>query len=112
MMVRREQGTALRQVQMLFQVGTIGSLSDRQLLEQFHSRAADAAEAAFAGLVERHGPMVIRACRSVLQDEHAVEDAFQDRVLCWPHSCRRKAPKPPFPLPWQARRFAWRRTLR
>ncbi len=81
MMVRREQGTALRQVQMLFQVGTLGSLSDRQLLEQFQSRAADAAEAAFAGLVERHGPMVIRTCRSVLQDEHAVEDAFQATFL-------------------------------
>ncbi len=81
MMVRREQGTALRQVQMLFQVGTIGSLSDRQLLEQFQSHAADAAEAAFAGLVERHGPMVIRACRSVLQDEHAVQDAFQATFL-------------------------------
>jgi RNA polymerase sigma factor (sigma-70 family) len=81
MMVRREQGTALRQVQMLFQVGTIGSLSDRQLLEQFQSRAGDAAEAAFAGLVERHGPMVIRTCRSVLRDEHAVEDAFQATFL-------------------------------
>ena len=38
-MVRGEQGTALRHVQMLFEVGTIGSLTDRQLLEQFRSRA-------------------------------------------------------------------------
>ena len=80
-MVGREQGTALQHVKLLFEVGAIGSLSDRQLLEQFQSRARDAAEAAFAILVERHGPMVIRTCRSVLQDEHAVEDAFQATFL-------------------------------
>jgi RNA polymerase sigma factor (sigma-70 family) len=80
-MVRREQGSALRNVKLLFELGTIGSLSDRQLLEQFQSREADTAEAAFAILVERHGPMVIRTCRSVLQDEHAVEDAFQATFL-------------------------------
>ena len=80
-MVGREQGTALRHFKLLFEVGTIGSLSDRQLLEQFQSRAGDAAEAAFAILVERHGPMVIRTCRSILQDEHAVEDAFQATFL-------------------------------
>ena len=80
-MVGREQGTALRHFKVLFEVGTIGSLSDRQLLEQFQSRAGDAAEAAFAILVERHGPMVIRTCRSVLRDEHAVEDAFQATFL-------------------------------
>ncbi len=80
-MVQGEQGTALRHVQMLFEVGTIGGLTDRQLLEQFRSRAGDAAEAAFAGLVERHGPMVIRTCRSILRDEHAVEDAFQATFL-------------------------------
>ena len=80
-MVRGEQETALRNVRMLFAVGTTGSLTDRQLLEQFRSRAGDAAEAAFAGLVERHGPMVIRTCRSVLRDEHAVEDAFQATFL-------------------------------
>ena len=80
-MVGREQGTALRHVKLLFEVGTIGSLSDRQLLEQFQSRSGDAAEAAFAILVERHGPMIIRTCRSVLQNEHAVEDAFQATFL-------------------------------
>jgi DNA-directed RNA polymerase specialized sigma24 family protein len=35
-----------------------------------------AAELAFATLVERHGPMVLRACRNVLRDEHEVMDAF------------------------------------
>ena len=76
-MLQGEQGGALRRVQVLFEFGTMGSLTDRQLLEQFRTRAGDAAEAAFACLVERHGPMVIRTCRSVLRDEHAAEDAFQ-----------------------------------
>jgi hypothetical protein len=87
-MVGREQGTALQHVKLLFEVGAIGSLSDRQLLEQFQSRARDAAEAAFAILVERHGPMVIRTCRSVLQDEHAVEDAFKRPSWCSSHGKR------------------------
>ena len=80
-MVRGEQGAALRHLEVLFEVGTIGSLPDRQLLEQFRGRTGNAAAAAFACLVERHGPMVIRTCRACLRDEHAAEDAFQATFL-------------------------------
>src|SRR5262249_28354539 len=38
-------------------------------------------EAAFEALVERHGPMVLRACQRVLHDRHAAEDAFQATFL-------------------------------
>src|SRR5262249_4674002 len=34
-------------------------------------------EAAFAALVARHGPMVLRVCRRALGDAHAAEDCFQ-----------------------------------
>ena len=48
--------------------------SDALLLDRF-VRQHD--ESAFAALVQRHGPMVLRVCRRVLADLHAAEDAFQ-----------------------------------
>jgi len=65
----------------LFQVGTAAGLSDLSLLERFADRRDEAAEVAFAGLVERHGPMVLRVCRSVLGDRDEAEDAFQATFL-------------------------------
>jgi RNA polymerase sigma factor (sigma-70 family) len=50
------------------------AVPDEQLLERF-ARQHD--EAAFAALVRRHGPLVMGACRRVLQDWHAAEDCFQ-----------------------------------
>jgi RNA polymerase sigma factor (sigma-70 family) len=77
-MANAASSTTLRQIDRLFGAGTVAGLSDPQLLERF---AADRDEAAFAALVERHGPMVLRVCRGVLQDEHAAEDAFQATFL-------------------------------
>ncbi len=51
--------------------------TDRQLLEGFVKDSGEAAEEAFATLLERHGPMVFGVCRSLLDDPHRVEDAFQ-----------------------------------
>src|SRR5262245_29760530 len=48
--------------------------ADAELVERFVRRRD---EVAFAALVERHGPMVLRLCRRVLADLHAAEDAFQ-----------------------------------
>src|SRR5262245_49286728 len=68
----------VRQLESLFGGGSVAGLSDRQLLERFVSdRDSLAAEAAFAALVARHGPMVLGVCRQLLGDHHHAEDAFQ-----------------------------------
>jgi RNA polymerase sigma factor (sigma-70 family) len=52
--------------------------ADARLLERF-VRCRD--QKAFAVLVARHGPMVLRVCRRTLADSHAAEDAFQATFL-------------------------------
>jgi RNA polymerase sigma factor (sigma-70 family) len=74
-------GAAFRSIRALFTTGTVGGLTDRQLLERFTNRDGDGAELAFASLVERHGPMVLRVCRTLLRDAHLAEDAFQATFL-------------------------------
>lgn len=61
-MEKRRSVLALRQMRTLFDVGAVGGLSDAHLLDQFSTGHREAAEAAFATLVERHGPMVLRVC--------------------------------------------------
>jgi len=70
-----------RQLDRLFRLGTVGAMTDLQLLEQFVAGGDEAAELAFEALVDRHGPMVFRVCQSVLRDRHAAEDAFQATFL-------------------------------
>ena len=48
-------------------------LTDAELLRRFIDTRE---EAAFALLVQRHGPMVLGVCRRILRDRHATEDAF------------------------------------
>ena len=73
-MSRRDLGT-------LFNLGVIAGRTDGQLLERFASRPDEGAELAFAALVERHGPMVLRVCRGILRDDHEAMDAFQATFL-------------------------------
>ena len=65
----------------LFDIGVVGDLSDGQLLERFTTGHREAAELAFHSLVERHGPMVLRVCRRLLDDPNDAEDAFQATFL-------------------------------
>jgi RNA polymerase sigma factor (sigma-70 family) len=55
-----------------------GQGSDGDLLRRY---AAGHDEAAFAALVQRHGPMVWKACRRALCDHHDAEDVFQATFL-------------------------------
>jgi RNA polymerase sigma factor (sigma-70 family) len=53
-------------------------LTDGELLLRF-SRQRE--EAAFLALLQRHGPMVLGVCQSILHDAHDAEDAFQATFL-------------------------------
>jgi RNA polymerase sigma factor (sigma-70 family) len=88
--------TAARPLEALFRLGTIGALTDAQLMEQFVAHRGQDAEDAFAAIVERHGPMVLRVCSRILIDPNDAEDAFQVTFLV---------------LARKARSTAWRESL-
>ena len=56
-------------------------MNDGQLLARFSAGRDELAEIAFAVLVRRHGPLVLRVCRQILGDPHIAEDAFQATFL-------------------------------
>lgn len=74
MQTRRQGLRYLRQVA----ASAEGSRLDAELLERF---VASNDQAAFTGLVERHGPLVMRVCRRVLRNHHDAEDVFQATFL-------------------------------
>ncbi len=77
-MATAQSGTLLRHIQRLTASRCVEQWTDRQLLDHFAARHD---EAAFAALVSRHGPMVLRVCRRVLHHEQDAEDAFQATFL-------------------------------
>jgi RNA polymerase sigma factor (sigma-70 family) len=77
----------VRDIQTLFDAGTVGGLSDRQLLDRFTTARDGSCEAAFEVLVRRHGPMVLRVCRNVLKDWNDAEDAFQATFVVLARRC-------------------------
>jgi RNA polymerase sigma factor (sigma-70 family) len=76
-MATAQLGTLLRHLHQLA-AGRAPEWTDRQLLDDFAARHD---ENAFAALVARHGPMVLRVCRRVLGHEQDAEDAFQATFL-------------------------------
>ena len=73
--------TKTNDLSVLFNDGVIGSRTDSQLVEQFVAHDREAAELAFAVLVKRHGPMVLRTGRTIVGDEHMAEDVVQATFL-------------------------------
>ena len=80
-MAGRTSGIIAHDLQVLFYAGTVVGLTDGQLLRRFTHRRDDVGQAAFAALVARHGPMVLRVCSGVLRDLTDIEDAFQATFL-------------------------------
>jgi RNA polymerase sigma factor (sigma-70 family) len=62
----------------MIECGRFEGVSNDELLQRF-VHAQD--HTAFAALLQRHGPLVLRVCRQVLQDSHEAEDAFQATFL-------------------------------
>jgi RNA polymerase sigma factor (sigma-70 family) len=65
----------------LWTAGSGVGLSDSELLARFADGAPDASDTAFEVLVDRHGSMVLRVCRDILDDPHDADDAFQATFL-------------------------------
>lgn len=68
----------LRYIQRLVAVEQSRAQGDQELLRRF---VKDRDEAAFAALVERHGPLVWSACRRLLKSEQDAEDVLQATFL-------------------------------
>lgn len=58
-------------------VALAGAIAERTDGQLFGAFVADRDEDAFAGLVRRHGPMVLGVCRRITGDPATAEDAFQ-----------------------------------
>ncbi|WP_165234385.1 sigma-70 family RNA polymerase sigma factor [Aquisphaera insulae] len=78
--IRGTRGTGAGTAAMgrLLSRGVLTGLGDDALLERF---LADRDEEAFAAIVARHGPMVMRVCRGVVRNASDAEDAFQASFL-------------------------------
>ena len=77
-MPRGQMDPVLRFVRKLAAPKDAVHLEDRELLELFRNHND---QAAFAALVRRHGPMVLRLCQRVAQNEHDAEDVVHPLEL-------------------------------
>ena len=76
-MDRGSENQALRQIRTLYAPGSIGGLTDGQLVERFSTGPGPTGRTPSRVLVRRHGPMVLGVCRRMLRGSADAEDAFQ-----------------------------------
>jgi RNA polymerase sigma-70 factor (ECF subfamily) len=77
-MATRPLEAVLRHIRRLADGQAAQELTDGQLVRSFCVRHD---QAAFAALVERHGPLVFNVCRNILHHQQDAEDAFQVTLL-------------------------------
>ena len=77
-MKQAHAGVIVEHLRKLVAVPSAGPTPDRELLERFASRQD---EAAFATLVQRHGPMVLRVGQRLLHNGQDAEDVCQAAFL-------------------------------
>src|SRR2546430_1175412 len=77
-MANAQLGAVVRHLRRLSDTQETRDRTDNELLQAF---ATGNDSAAFAALVERHGPMVLRVCRRTLGHAEDAEDAFQAAFL-------------------------------
>src|SRR5690348_8171694 len=77
-MGRESTSPLIRYLRTIGIAAAVRELADHELLQRF---IAHRDEAAFAVLVQRHGPLVLGVCRRVLGHEQEAEDAFQATFL-------------------------------
>jgi RNA polymerase sigma factor (sigma-70 family) len=77
-MAKEPLGSVLHYIRQMACAPANQELTDKELLESF---VACRDEAAFAALVQRHGPLVWGVCRRVLHQDQDAEDAFQATFL-------------------------------
>jgi Sigma-70 region 2 len=73
-MARVYQGSIVESLGRLFATGTATAMGEAELLERFVSQGDPTG---FEVILQRHGPMVFRVCRRVLDDPNDVDDSFQ-----------------------------------
>jgi RNA polymerase sigma factor (sigma-70 family) len=77
-MVKETAHLLAKHLRNLSSAARVDALPDGELLRLFCSGKD---EDAFAAMVRRHGPMVLRVCRRVLHDAHDAEEVFQATFL-------------------------------
>ncbi len=73
-MASQTLNTTVQYLRSLFAGNGLKDHPDAELLRRFHAQSD---QAAFAELVQRHGPWVLGVCRRVLNNDHDAEEAFQ-----------------------------------